>query len=168
VNWRKGVLHGLALDGEGGPLRLRNLSGSLEFHAGELKIAEMLLQTPDASYEVSGTATLAEGLKVRLTRIGEHHEPFDGKADARPVSPEADYWITGHLEDPTIQEVSAETAGPLASSNTKAQKQAGQEPVVQKPDDQRPAIQKAAVQKKEARNRDSVGRGATLLPANRE
>jgi hypothetical protein len=168
VNWRKGVLHGLALDGEGGPLRLRNLSGSLEFHAGELKIAEMLLQTPDASYEVSGTATLAEGLKVRLTRIGEHHEPVDGKADARPVSPEADYWITGHLEDPTIQEVSAETAGPLASSNTKAQKQAGQEPAVQKPDDQRPAIQKAAVQKKEARNRDSVGRGATLLPANRE
>jgi AsmA family/AsmA-like C-terminal region len=157
VNWRKGLLHGLALDGEGGPLRLRSLNGTVEFQAGELKVTETLLQVPEASYAVSGTATLAEGLKIRLTRIGEH-ETAESRPDARPVRSGGDYWITGQLEDPTVQEISAETASPLASSNPEVRKQV----------ELKAAVSKAAVQKREARNRNTAGRGAILVPANRE
>ncbi len=164
VNWHKGVLQGLALDGRGGPLRFRALHGTVEFHGGEMKISEGWLQAPDGLYRVSGTAALARDLKIRLARVAESPQNLDVRPKTAPARTAEGYWITGPLDAPIVEEVfPAETAGPLASS-----KQEGQKPEVPRAELQKPDVQKPEVQKKEARNRNAAGRGAALVPANRE
>jgi AsmA family len=82
-----GTLPHLALVSGAGPLHLRRFAGRLFFRDRKLEIAEGKLETPENVYQVSGTASLARSLNVKLTRVGARG--FD---------------ITGTLTQPRVAE----------------------------------------------------------------
>jgi len=70
VEARDGSLPHIAL-GEGtGPLQIRRFTARLFLHDGQFEIHEGKLDTPAGIYQISGTATLARILDLRLTRDG--------------------------------------------------------------------------------------------------
>jgi hypothetical protein len=179
VNWRKGVLQGLALDGSGGPLHFRALHGTLDVHAGNVNVSDGWLQVPEGLYTLSGTATLARELTLRLTQVQErdpiHEKPrdnLDAKSSTSPVHGAESYSITGQLEAPAVQRLPvAQTSSSSNASQQSEQKAEVLKPEAQKADAQKPDLQKdlqkPGLPKKEARNRNA-GRASTLAPSNRE
>lgn len=84
-DWREGTIVRLALDGQAGPLQIRDFSGQVTLTNGQLSFATSKLQTLSGIYEVRGTASLDRRLGLLLSR---------GKASA--------YEITGTLDKPRI------------------------------------------------------------------
>jgi hypothetical protein len=178
----------MALNGSGGPLRFRALQGTVEVKDGQMDIAKGWLQMSDSLYKISGSASLAEKLDIRLTRTAEsgpqHTEareamdvgegvegrvavevkdPKQMRSNLQPNHSVEAYSITGPVDDPEVQLLPAwETAAPSAASH-----ETGQAPETLKPEVPTQDVQKAEAQKREARNRNSA-RGAALVPATRE
>ena len=95
VNAQDGELPHLILEGDQ-PLLVRKLSARLAFQEGAFKIQDGQLQTPDATYQVTGSATASRALNLTLTRHGA------------PA-----FNVTGTLARPRVKAVSAETQAAL-------------------------------------------------------
>jgi hypothetical protein len=65
-----GTLPHVTLVSGAGPLHMRRFTGRLLLRDGKLEIAEGELDTPENIYQVSGTASLARVLSVKLARVG--------------------------------------------------------------------------------------------------
>ncbi len=83
----EGTLAHVVLDRSAGPLHVRNFAGRLLLQDGKLEVSDGELDTPEAAYQVTGTASLAGILNLKLTR-------------ARA----AGYSIAGSLANPTVSE----------------------------------------------------------------
>lgn len=55
---------------DSGPLQVQSFHSNIELNAGTLTVDDGKLETPDGIYGVSGTATLARSLDLKLTREG--------------------------------------------------------------------------------------------------
>lgn len=82
-----GLLRHVAL-GEGtGPLQMHHLVAHLFLHDGGFEIQEGKLETPGASYQISGTASLNRVLNVKLTHEGATGFNITGTLTEPHVSP---------------------------------------------------------------------------------
>jgi len=95
VNAQDGELPHLILEGDE-PLLVRKLSARLVFQEGAFKIQDGQLQTPDATYRITGSASASRALNVTLARHGA------------PA-----FNVTGTLARPRVKVVSAETQAAL-------------------------------------------------------
>ncbi len=69
-DWRDGAMAHVALAGTPGPLRVRRFSGRMSLRDSVLDISASKLETPSGIYKVSGTASLARQLGIRLLGDG--------------------------------------------------------------------------------------------------
>jgi uncharacterized protein involved in outer membrane biogenesis len=95
VNAQDGELPHMILQGDE-PLLVRKLSARVVFQEGAFKIQDGQLQTPDATYQVSGSATSNRALNLTLARHGA-----------------PSFNVTGTLARPRVKAVSAETQAAL-------------------------------------------------------
>jgi hypothetical protein len=65
-DWQNGTLQHVALNGAGGPLRLKRFTGHAVLRDGSLEFQQSKMETVDSIYVVSGTASL-DRLELRLT-----------------------------------------------------------------------------------------------------
>jgi len=86
---KDGVLPHLAVGDDARPLRIKRLDGQARMHDGMIEIDKAELDSPDGSYELSGTATLQHEIALTLT-----HVP-NGAAVAG-------YTISGTLAEPRV------------------------------------------------------------------
>jgi autotransporter translocation and assembly factor TamB len=67
---RDGSMPHIVLNGFSRPLQLRRFDGNLVLSHKELDFDESKLDSPDGTYEVTGTASLGRALHLRLLRRG--------------------------------------------------------------------------------------------------
>lgn len=72
VEARDGSLPHLTLAGESGPLHVSRFVGRLLLRDAQFEIEQGKLQTLGSIYQLSGTASLARALDIKLTRDGAH------------------------------------------------------------------------------------------------
>ena len=72
------------------PLRVTRLGGEVGLHAGKIEVKEARIDAPDASYDLTGTATMKRELELTLTRTS-------GSASA------GGYLIGGTLAQPHVK-----------------------------------------------------------------
>lgn len=113
IDWRQGIVARLALDGAGGPLRIHRFAGELQLRNGTLSISRATLDAGDATYQVSGTASLAGELGIKLVRVAGEHPPVVSAAERSRASA---YNITGPLAKPRVISIQT-TEAALTSSN---------------------------------------------------
>jgi hypothetical protein len=65
---QNGVLSHITLAGSSAPLRLRHFAGQLLLNNGEFKLEKSKLDTGEGSYQVSGNATMAQKVNLKLLR----------------------------------------------------------------------------------------------------
>ena len=70
------------------PLRVTQLDGQAELHAGTIEIKDAKLDSPEGNYQLSGTASLTREL--------------DCKLKGAPDAPTSGYTITGTLAEPVV------------------------------------------------------------------
>jgi hypothetical protein len=87
-DWQNGTLQHVALNGAGGPLRLKHFTGHAVLRDLSLEFQQSKIETADSIYVVSGTASL-ERLELRLTN-----------RNARG------YGVSGTLEKPRVTTLS--------------------------------------------------------------
>lgn len=87
VAMRNGVFPHLSVGDSDDPLRVTDLSGEADLHAGKIEIKDAKVDSPDATYELSGTASLKKDIELKLTRDSGVH---------------AGYAITGTLTAPHV------------------------------------------------------------------
>jgi hypothetical protein len=87
VEARDGALTHIALPNNPGPLRVRQFTSRLLLKHGLFEIQEGKLETPAGIYQVSGTASLAKVLDVKLVRDSSHSFNVSGTLTAPRVSP---------------------------------------------------------------------------------
>ena len=87
---KDGVLPHVAVGDDPRPLRIRRFDGQAQMHDGVIEIDKAKLDSPDASYEVSGMATLQREIALTLTRV----------AGGAAV---AGYAISGTLAEPRVR-----------------------------------------------------------------
>ncbi|HTZ82755.1 MAG TPA: hypothetical protein VMB66_06160, partial [Candidatus Acidoferrales bacterium] len=91
--------------GEGAdPLRVTLLSGEADLHAGKIEIKHAKLDSPDAKYEMSGSATLKKDVDLKLSSMS---------------GAPAGYAITGPLNAPRVAPLSRVEQARLKSSPPK-------------------------------------------------
>ncbi len=88
-DWHNGSLVHLALGGQS-PLRIRRFAGRMNLRQGTLELVGSTMDTPGGVYKVSGTASLARELGVKL--LGDRSQG---------------YLITGSLRKPQVAPVTA-------------------------------------------------------------
>ena len=84
---RDSVLHGIALDGGAGPLRVRHFSGRLAFNQGAIQILGGKLQASGGIYDVSGKAQFDRTLDIQMVRDGVRAYTITGTLGAPRVQP---------------------------------------------------------------------------------
>lgn len=87
VEMRNGLFPHLSVGEGNDPLRVTRLSGGADLRAGKIEIKGAKLDSPDGSYELSGTATLKNDVDLKLTRVS---------------GAPAGYAITGTLNAPRV------------------------------------------------------------------
>ena len=85
--WEAVLPHIMLTDGAS-PLQIHHLTSSLLLQNGKFEIKDCRLQTPAASYDLSGTASFARVLNLKLTRDGA-----------------PGFAITGTLAEPRVEEL---------------------------------------------------------------
>jgi uncharacterized protein involved in outer membrane biogenesis len=85
--WRDGVLRHLALDQNSGPLQFKNFAGQLEIKDRVLRLTQAQMTVSAGVYEISGTASLARQLGLRVSNT---QRAFD---------------VSGSLEKPKVTAV---------------------------------------------------------------
>jgi hypothetical protein len=83
--WRDGSLRHVELETPGKPLQFRIFAGAIELKDGTLSLEQSKLQAQKGIYQVSGTASLARELKLKLARDGV-----------------PSFSVSGPLEKPTV------------------------------------------------------------------
>ena len=86
---RDGVFPHVIVGEDARPLRFRRLDGRARFHGGSIEVEEAKVDSPDGSYELSGTATLQREISMKLARVPS------GAASAG-------YSVSGTLAQPVI------------------------------------------------------------------
>jgi uncharacterized protein involved in outer membrane biogenesis len=86
-DWRDGSLARLLLPASQAPLRLRRFRGKMALRDGVLTFPEAQLETAAGAYTVSGTASLARELDLRLVRDEAHGYAVTGTLGAPRVAP---------------------------------------------------------------------------------
>ncbi|MGA8489698.1 MAG: AsmA family protein [Terriglobales bacterium] len=84
---RDGLLRHIALTQETGPLQMRHLAADLTLQDGTFEIQEGKLETSTGVFQVSGTASLARALNLKLTREGAPGFNVTGTLTEPHVSP---------------------------------------------------------------------------------
>ncbi|HEV2468349.1 MAG TPA: AsmA family protein [Candidatus Sulfotelmatobacter sp.] len=87
VEMRNGLFPHLSVGDSADPLRVTSLSGEAVLRAGKIEIKDAKLDSPDAKYDLSGTASLKKDVDLKLTRL-----------NGAP----AGYAITGTLNAPRV------------------------------------------------------------------
>jgi hypothetical protein len=87
VDARNGLLRHVALAEGTGPLQMHRLTTHLALHDGEFEVQQGELETPAGIYQVSGTATLARVLNLKLTDEGGPGFNITGTLTEPHVSP---------------------------------------------------------------------------------
>ena len=82
---RDGVLPHIML--AGGPLRVRRFTGRLDFHGGEVEMQEAILDSPSASFAVTGTASMNRKLDFKLVQEGSSAFSVTGTLSEPRVAP---------------------------------------------------------------------------------
>ena len=95
-NWQAGVWRNVVLDGTE-PLRVRRFTGTLALADQRFTLTKATLHSAATSYEVSGTATLARELDLRL--LGDRSAVARIKPGTAPLR---SFTITGTLERPRV------------------------------------------------------------------
>jgi AsmA family/AsmA-like C-terminal region len=85
---------GVALVEDAGPLKVTSFTGSARLHAGKMEISEALLASSAGKFNVSGTASLARELDLKLTRRSGS-------------SKSGGFTIAGTLDDPHVSAAAA-------------------------------------------------------------
>ena len=93
VNISNGSFHQVSLGDHGPPLSIQKFTGQVRLHAGTIEVSDGLLNSLDAKYEVSGTATLDRKLDFKIVRDTSG-------------SGSASYTITGTLAQPHVAQSS--------------------------------------------------------------
>jgi hypothetical protein len=83
--WRDGALAHVGLAGAQPPLRFRKFSGQMTLHEGILKLGASKMETPTGIYQVSGTASLARQLALRLSGEGSQGFVINGTLEKPKV-----------------------------------------------------------------------------------
>ena len=91
-HWTNGTLRHVTLDGHGSPMAFTNFAGKLALQDGTFTLSDSKIQSGATKYLVAGTATTSGNLNVKLEHSG-------GKS----------YVISGTLDKPTVQSVTAST-----------------------------------------------------------
>ena len=84
--WHDGALPHINVGDDGKPLHFRLFAGTLKLSDGILTVSESKLQSPDGIYLVSGTASLARRLELKLTRTGSPGFSITGPLERPSVS----------------------------------------------------------------------------------
>lgn len=87
VEMRNGLFPHLSVGEGNDPLRVTQLNGEASLRAGKIEIKDATLDSPDAKYELSGTASLKRDVDLKLTRVS---------------GAPAGYVITGTLNAPRV------------------------------------------------------------------
>jgi AsmA-like protein len=87
VEARDGTLPHIELSDQSGPLHLHHLIARLVLHDSMFEIRDGKLETPDATYQLSGTASLKQTLDLKLIRSGAPGFTITGTLDRPRVSP---------------------------------------------------------------------------------
>jgi hypothetical protein len=88
------------------PLQARQITGQARLHEGEIEILDTQLDSPEGSYQLTGTASLTHEVDLKLTRI--------------PNGPtNVGYSISGTLEAPRVAPLSGTEQAGLKSLPTK-------------------------------------------------
>ncbi len=77
-----GMLPHISLVRASTPLRMDRFAGRLLLRGGRLEVAEGKLESPDGIFQISGTATLASALNIKLTRGDTRHFDITGPLSA--------------------------------------------------------------------------------------
>jgi uncharacterized protein involved in outer membrane biogenesis len=86
VRARDGSMPHIALSRVSGPLQLRHFEGTLVLRHKELDFDEAKLESPDSTYEVTGTASFGRALNLRFVRNGTGSFNITGTLSAPVVS----------------------------------------------------------------------------------
>ncbi|HXE90038.1 MAG TPA: AsmA family protein [Terriglobales bacterium] len=86
-DWRDGAMARLLLPASPAPMRLRRFTGKLALRDGILTFPEAQLETAGGTYTVTGTASLARQLDLRLVRDEAHGFAVTGTLAAPRVAP---------------------------------------------------------------------------------
>lgn len=93
VNITNGSFPRVFLGDHGAPLRIQKFKGQVRFHDATVEVSEGQLNTPEATYDLSGTADFDRDIDFKITR--------DGTAAGT-----AAYSVTGTLAQPRVTQVS--------------------------------------------------------------
>ena len=104
VEMRNGVFPHLSVGDSTDPFRVIQLSGEADLHAGKIEIKHAKLDSPDAKYEMSGSATLKKDVDLKLSSMS---------------GAPAGYAITGPLNAPRVAPLSRVEQARLKSSPPK-------------------------------------------------
>ncbi|HTS36442.1 MAG TPA: AsmA family protein [Candidatus Solibacter sp.] len=101
---RNGVLSRLTLNETEEPFRITHFSGSAHLLAGKFELTQASLDSPGGKFQVTGTASLARELDLKL----------------RPIKPSGEgYAIAGTLAEPRVQLLSHTEQAKLKTDSTK-------------------------------------------------
>ncbi len=88
VSMKDGIFPHVSIGEDAQPLRVSQLDGQANLHAGTIEIKDAKLDSPEGQYQLSGTASLTREV--------------DFKLKGAPDSPATGYTITGTLAEPRV------------------------------------------------------------------
>lgn len=92
VNVTNGSFPHVALGDHGTELKIENFTGQVRMNAGTIEVSDGLLDSPNAKYEVGGTATLGREIEFKIVR----DPPGNGSVS---------YAVTGTLAHPRVAQI---------------------------------------------------------------